>query len=70
MHDYFIGIDHRESIEYNFHNVHDASGSSIHVTEDETINSMHDMLCDALRHHGSFEIPEMNFEESPNEATQ
>jgi len=31
---------------------------------------MHEMLCDALRQHGSFEIPETNFEEPPNEATQ
>jgi len=70
MSNYFIWIDHGESIEYNSHNVHDGLGSGIHVTEGETINSMHDMLCDALRQHGSFEIPETNLEKPPNEATQ
>jgi len=52
------------------HNFHDALGSGIPLTKGETINLMHDMLCNALRQHRSFEIPKTNFEEPPNEATQ
>ena len=54
MPDYFIWIDHGEAIENISHHVDDGSGSRIHVTEGQTFNSMHDMLCDALRQHGSF----------------
>jgi len=70
MPDYFIWIDHGEAIENISHHVGDASGSGIHVTEGQTFNSMHEMLCDAFGQHGSFEIPETNFKEPPNEATQ
>jgi len=69
MPDYFIWIDHKEAIENISHHVDDALDSHIYVTEGQKFNSLHDMLCDALRQHESFEIPETNFEEPMNEAT-
>nr|KYP36031.1 hypothetical protein KK1_042873 [Cajanus cajan] len=70
MPEYFIWTDHGEGVQNISRNVDDASSSGIHVTESETFNTMHEMLRDAVRQHGSFEIPETNFEEPPNEATR
>ncbi|XP_020208847.1 uncharacterized protein LOC109793787 [Cajanus cajan] len=71
MSNYYIWTDHGEEMENVDNNLIGASSIGINATESETSNSMHDMVCDALRQHGAFDILENNnVEEPPNEDAQ